>query len=86
MKPVGKYIIVEVDKKTTRTTSKGLILDEKNREDVRYKKAKVVKIGNDVSIITEESLIYYDKHAGFDLDVDGVIYKVIKEQDVVVIL
>ena len=86
MKPVGKHIIIEIDKNKTTTTSKGLILDEYNREDVRYKKAKVLKVGDEVSIIKENDIIYYDKHTGFDIDVDGVIFKIIKEFDIVVIL
>tara|TARA_Y100000385_G_scaffold135160_1_gene140357 strand:+ start:1793 stop:2053 length:261 start_codon:yes stop_codon:yes gene_type:complete len=86
MRPVGKYIIIEVDKKTTKTTKKGLILDERNREDVRYSKAKVLSVGDDVSIINKENVIYYDKHAGFDLEIEDVFYKVIKEHDIVVIL
>ena len=30
--------------------------------------------------------IYYDRHAGFDMEVDKTVYKVIKEFDVVVVL
>ena len=31
-------------------------------------------------------MVYYDRHAGFDMEIDGVVYKVIKEFDVVVVL
>ncbi len=86
MRPVGKHIIIEVDKKPTKTTKKGLILDERNREDIRYKKAKVLSVGDDVSIINNESIIYYDKHAGFDLEIEDILYKVIKEHDIVVVI
>tara|TARA_R100001198_G_C5185889_1_gene180549 strand:- start:89 stop:349 length:261 start_codon:yes stop_codon:yes gene_type:complete len=86
MRPVGKYIIVQTDSKSTTTTSKGLILDNKNREDIRYKKALVLEVGDEVVAISKDNEIYYDKHAGFDVDVDNNIYKIIKEQDIVIVL
>ena len=86
MRPVGKHILIKEDKTKTSVTKKGLILDQKNREDVRYIKASVINVGDEVSIVNKNDIIYYDRHAGFDLDVDNVIYKVVKENDVVVIL
>ena len=78
--------MIKEDKTKTSVTKKGLILDQKNREDVRYIKASVINVGDEVSIVNKNDIIYYDRHAGFDLDVDNVIYKVVKESDVVVIL
>jgi len=36
--------------------------------------------------INEGDTVYYDRHAGFDMEIKGVVYKVIKEFDVVVVL
>jgi len=36
--------------------------------------------------IKEGDVVYYDRHAGFDMEIDSVVYKVIKEFDVVVVL
>ena len=44
MRAVGKYIIIEKDNKTTKKTNGGLILDESNREDIRYRKAIVLSL------------------------------------------
>ena len=51
MKAVGKYIVIEPIKEVNSTTKGGLILAEKQREDIRYRRAKVIKPGSDVSSI-----------------------------------
>jgi hypothetical protein len=35
---------------------------------------------------TQVNDIYYDRHAGFNIELNNTVYKVIKEQDVVIIL
>ena len=57
-----------------------------HRKDIRYKQAKIVVVGNNVDILKTNDSIYYDKAAGFNIEVDKKTYKVIKEQDVVIIL
>lgn len=86
MRAVGKYIIIEKDNKTTKKTNGGLILDESSREDIRYRKAIVVNVGSEVVAIKEKDEIYYDRHAGFSVEISEDEFKVIKEQDVVIIL
>jgi co-chaperonin GroES (HSP10) len=86
MRAVGKYIIIEKDNKTTKKTNGGLILDESNREDIRYRKAIVINVGSEVIAIKEKDEIYYDRHAGFGVEIGEDEFKVIKEQDVVIIL
>ena len=46
MKAVGKYIVIDPIKETDTTTKGGLILAEKQREDVRYRRAKVIEPGS----------------------------------------
>ena len=86
MKAVGKFIVIDPVKETDVTTKGGLILAEKQREDVRYRRAKVVEPGSDVSVLKKGDEVYYDKAAGFNIEIDKEEYKVIKEFDVVVIL
>jgi len=86
MKAVGKYILIEPAKEKEFSTKGGLILGENHREDIRYREATVKTIGTMVVGVKDEDVIYYDRHAGFDMEVDKVIYKVIKESDVVVVL
>jgi len=86
MKPIGKYIVIDPIKETSTKTKGGLILAEAQREDIRYRKAKVVKPGTEVNVINKGEEIYYDKNAGFNIEINKDEYKVIKEIDVVVIL
>ena len=85
MKAVGKFIVIE-PVKTDGKTSGGLLLTEETREDIRYRQGKVVEPGTDVTVLSKGDLIYYDKNAGFGIDIKDLQYKVIKEQDVVIIL
>ena len=65
MKAVGKYIVIEPVKEIDVQTKGGLILAEKQREDVRYRRAKVVEPGSDVSVLKKGDQIYYDRSSGF---------------------
>ena len=73
-------------KETNTKTKGGLILAESQREDVRYRMAEIVEPGNEVKVLKKGDKIYYDKSAGFNIEIKKEQYKVIKEFDVVVIL
>jgi co-chaperonin GroES (HSP10) len=86
MKAIGKYIVINPIKETNTKTKGGLILAEKQREDVRYRQAEVLVVGEAVEAIKTKDQIYYDKAAGFNIEIKKQEYKVIKEQDVVIVL
>ena len=86
MKAIGKYIVIEPIKEVDVQTKGGLILAEKQREDVRYRKAKVLEPGSDVKVLKKGDEVYYDKSAGFNIEINKEEYKIIKEFDVVIIL
>jgi co-chaperonin GroES (HSP10) len=86
MKAIGNNIIIKSEKVTTDETKGGLILIEKDREDIRYKKARVVSVSNDIKGLKEKDEIYYDKHAGHGIEFNKEKFIVIKLQDVVVVL
>ena len=86
MKAVGKFIVIDPVKETDVTTKGGLILAEKQREDVRYRRAKVIQPGSDVTVLKKGDKVYYDKAAGFNIEINKEQYKVIKEHDIVIIL
>ena len=87
MKAIGKYIVIQPDKEVVEQTKGGLLLDVKNKENIRYRDATVVSVGSDVpTVITEGCKIKYDKHAGHGVEVDKDEYKVIKIDDIIGIL
>ena len=86
MKAVGKYIVISPIKETSTKTKGGLLLSEAQREDIRYRRAKVVEPGSDVKVLKKGDEVYYDKVAGFNIEIKKDQYKVIKEQDIVIVL
>ena len=69
MKAIGRYIVINPIKEVDATTKGGLILAEKQREDVRYRRAKVIEPGSDVSVLNKGDEVYYDKSAGFNIEI-----------------
>ena len=86
MRAVGKNIVIDPIKETTTKTNGGLILGEKQREDIRYRQAKVIEVGDDIKVLKVGDHIYYDKAAGFNIEINNDKYRIIKEFDVVIIL
>jgi co-chaperonin GroES (HSP10) len=86
MKAIGKYVVVNPIKETDVTTKGGLILAEKQREDIRYRQATIVAVGTLVEGIVPGDEVYYDKSSGFNIEIKKEQYKVIKEFDIVIVL
>ena len=86
MRAIGKYVVIKPTKETDTVTKGGLILAEQQREDIRYREAEVVEVGADVKAIKQGDSIYYDKAAGFNIEIKKEQYKVIKEFDIVIVL
>ncbi|MCS5551542.1 MAG: co-chaperone GroES family protein [Gammaproteobacteria bacterium] len=84
MKAINDYIVIEKVKGSQKKVS-GLILTDDTDSDNRYKKAKVVSVGNLAEMIKEGTMVMYDKHAGHDISYNDVMYRVIKLRDVVLV-
>ena len=84
MQAVNYYIIVEKIKVEQKKVA-GLILTDKTDTENRYKKAKIISIGNLVKGVNVDDVIYYDKHAGHDITFDDKIYRVIQVGDIVLV-
>lgn len=86
MEVIGKYMLITPVKEGVTRNASGLELSNAHKDDIRYREATVFKIGTLVEGINDGDTVYYDRHAGFDMDIKGVVYKVIKEFDVVVVV
>lgn len=84
MKAVGYYIVLEALKTPVKKTSGGLLLGEKQREDIRYGKGAVVEVGDKVAAVEKGDIVWFDKAAAHALELD-MLYTVIRETDVVII-
>jgi len=85
MKPIAKYILVDPIEEQLKTAS-GLMLSGTDADDMRYKKATVIKVGTDVSVINDGDVIYYDKRSGYSVLIEDRLVTIILERDVVVVL
>lgn len=86
MRAIGKFLVIEKIKEGIKETKGGLLLAEKQREDIRYIEAKVIKVGEEITGIKEGDFIFYDRHAGHKIESNNQTYHVIKLGDVVVVL
>ena len=86
MKAIGRNLIIEKTKEGTTKTKGGLFLTESQREDIRYTKATVFSVGDDVPNLKKNDTIFFDRHAGHKIEIKNSTYHVIKLQDVVVVL
>ena len=86
MKAIGRNIIINKIKEGTTKTKGGLLLAENQREDIRYVKASVVSVGDEVNGVKTGDYIYYDRHAGHKIEFENNSYHVIRSGDVVVVL
>ena len=86
MKAIGRNLIIEKTKQGTTKTKGGLLLAEKQKEDIRYTEATILSVGNEVNGLKSNDIIYFDRHAGHKIEVKDKTYHVIKSQDVVVVV
>ena len=84
MKAINRYIVVEKIKVELKKVA-GLIMTDDTDTDNRYLKGKIISTGNLVEGLKDNDIIFYDKHAGHDISWKNSLYRVIRDQDVVLI-
>jgi len=86
MKAIGRNLIVEPSKVGVSETKGGLLLAEKQREDIRYTEGVIISVGDEVTGIKEKDIIYYDKNNSHQIEIKQDIYSVVRMDHVVVVL
>ena len=86
MRAIGNNLVIKKIEKPNKTTKGGLILSEKQREDIRFQKAEVIKVGETVVAVKEKDIIYFDKAAAHRIEINKEPYHVIRQENVVVVL
>ena len=84
MQAINDYVIVDKIKEEPKKIS-GLILTDETDADNRYKKANIISVGNEVKIVKEGDIIYYDGVAGHDIAYNDTMYRVIRSRDIVLV-
>lgn len=88
MRAIGNYLVVETMLDRVRRTQGGLELNEKVREDIRYKKAKILSVGSSIELegLEHGTIITYDKAGAHPIEIGDETFDVIQLRDVVAIL
>ena len=84
MKAINRYIVVDKIKVEPKMVD-GLIMTDDTDSDNRYLRAKIISTGNLVEGLKDDDVIFYDKHAGHDISWKDSLYRVIRDQDVVLV-
>ena len=84
MKAINRYIVVDKIKTEPKKVA-GLIMTDDTDSDNRYLRAKIISTGNLVEGLKDDDIIFYDKHAGHDISWKDSLYRVIRDQDVVLV-
>ena len=85
MKAINNYIIIENIKEEPKKTN-GLIISDNHTKDIRYLKGRVISFGNLTEGLKKDDVIYYDRHAGHNIEFEEKLYQVIRQGDVVLVL
>ena len=83
MQAIGLYIVITPIAEEIKTS--GLIMAGQDKNEIRYKKAKVVSPGTDVTAVKSGDEIYYDTRNAFSMVVNQETYTVIIQRDVVLV-
>jgi co-chaperonin GroES (HSP10) len=86
MKAIGRNLLVNMTRIGVSETKGGLLLGEKQREDIRYTEGTVLSVGSDVVGINENDLIYFDKNNSHQILIGQELYNVVRMDHVVIVL
>ena len=84
MQAVNDYVIVDIIKEGPKKVG-GLILTDETDETNRYKKAKIISVGELVEVVKNGDTIYYDAIAGHDIAYNDNMFRVIRARDIVIV-
>ena len=84
MRAINNYVIVNKIKTEPKMLA-GLIMTDDTDVDNRYLRGTIISAGNLVEGLKDGDTIYYDKHAGHDISWKDVLYRVIRDGDVVLV-
>lgn len=85
MKAINKYLIIKRSKEEMKTSG-GLLMSKAEESEMRYQVGVVVAPGTLVEHIKEGDSIFFDKVQAFDIKLDGEMFTIVQERDIVAVL
>lgn len=86
MKLIGLYLVIEPIAEQVVTDGGLIIPGEMSDHETRYRKATVFEIGDEVTKVQKDDVIYYDKAQAFLAIIEGRSLSVILQRDVFCVL
>ena len=84
MRALNNFVIIKEIAAPVKRTGGGLELTQDHLKDERGARGEVVSVGDMVQQKLECcEVVVYDKLAGFNIDYEGEVFKVIKDRDVI---
>jgi co-chaperonin GroES (HSP10) len=84
MRAIGRHILARSIKEREESKS-GLLLTEDDNRMLRYVKAEVISVGDEISKILPNDIVYYDKAHGHLVNVNGEQLLVVRYENVVMV-
>ena len=84
MQAVNHYLVVDPIKEEDKKLG-GLFMSDTLDNDNKYAKGKIITKGNLVEGVKLGDIVYYDRHAGHNIEFKETLHHVIKIQDVVIV-
>ena len=78
----GDRILTQIIESKEKTRN-GIIIPEMAKVKNQIPKAKVIAIGDTVTEVKIGELVYFLEHAGSDIVIDDVDYKVLRQDDII---
>lgn len=83
IKPIKELIVVQPDQELEKTKS-GIYIPEQAKE--KQQKGTVISVGGQVREIKPGDKILFGKYSGSEVEVNGVLYLIFREDDVLGVL
>lgn len=84
MKALNDFIIINKVIEEHKTSG-GLLLTAEDTKELRYQRGTVISFGPLVKSAKEGTDIYYDKVNAFDVRMDGELFTMIRERDLIAV-
>lgn len=85
MKALGYYMLIDEIKEDIKETEGGLLLAEKHRDDIRYRVANVISVGDLVKYVKADDVVWFDRAAGSNIEYKNKVYTVLEERNIIAI-
>lgn len=84
MKALNDFIIISKVVEEHKTTG-GLLMTAEDTKELRYQRGTVISFGHMVDSVKEQVDIYYDKVNAFDVRMNGELFTMIRERDLIAV-